>query len=142
MLDNPDLIMNRDLLVANLPDFTIEDLDMAQYFGGEDARNGSDAARWRQLWDFCLTFAGYDYFGGDDDAAPRLAKFATAMKGILEETGSLPPLTLSQLRACLYLEQRRLKWSFEGIERYPVDHARFVDQLLDAIRMRLLPASR
>lgn len=75
------------------------------------------AAGWEAIGDFARTFDGYEYWGSFD----RCAEIANAQRGE----------TLTELRTCLFFEQRR--WHHFG--DYPNDDAmRYVRGIIECIR--------
>ena len=82
------------------------------------------------MGEFALTFNGYEVIGQKDcgTLANRVKKEFSA------STTSLQGLSLTQLRSCLFFEQRR----FQHFGEEPVgDNRVFVNALLDAIRQKL-----
>lgn len=73
---------------------------------------------------FALSFDGYAYWG--EQCGDRAERAVAAFR----QTGELPA-TLSALRACLFYEQGRLRWT-----RVPPDEewTTWIQALLDAIR--------
>jgi len=59
-------------------------------------------AEWWQIWEFALTFDGYDHWGSFDEAADIGNRGAAAYA----EYQDLPE-SLTELRTCLFFEQRR-----------------------------------
>jgi hypothetical protein len=88
-------------------------------------------ALWPEIFTFALTFDGYVALGGNGPCAD----LANGTEQQYLRTGSLPPdLDLTQLRSCLFFEQRR--WHHFGDT--PHDEARrYFGALLDAIRERV-----
>jgi hypothetical protein len=73
---------------------------------------------------FALSFDGYAHWG--DRCGPRAQAAAAAFR----ERGILPS-TVSDLRACLFYEQQRWRWT----DHQPDDHAvAYLQALLDALR--------
>jgi hypothetical protein len=90
------------------------------------------------LWAFALSFDGYKYFGGDDDAPSRLGQFAESVERAYLAYDSLPALAeIGMLRACLFYEQRN--WCKWGKVMSPMRESdvRYFAALADAIRARL-----
>jgi hypothetical protein len=79
---------------------------------------------------FALKFDGYSEKGGFD----QCAAFAEKTRTRWESSGALPS-DLSDLRAALYFEQRRWRWSEE--EPFTEGEWRYWHALVDAIRERL-----
>src|SRR5688572_5778409 len=79
-------------------------------------------SRWdERLIRFALSFDGYEYVANQPGNVPvsRLARFAHPAVRVFAATSSLPDsLSLSDLRACLFWEQRRDRhaetWEIEG----------------------------
>ena len=90
------------------------------------------------LWTFALTFDGYRYFGGDDEAIGRLGAFADSVQRAWVTEGQIPALgEIGMLRACLFYEQRNwCKWGKVMTEMTRTD-VRYFLALVDAIRTRL-----
>lgn len=82
---------------------------------------------WRNFDSFALTFDGYDYWHGKGRDPGTIANRAWAT---YRETGDLPQ-SLTELRTCLFFEQRRLHHWGTGPEK---DHAKYLIALLEAIR--------
>jgi hypothetical protein len=86
----------------------------------------SPAAEWRQIGKFALTFNGYDSWGSFDKCAEIGNHWAKAHA----ERQALPD-SLTDLRTCLFFEQRR--WRHYGWE--PDEQAmRYIRDLVEAIR--------
>jgi hypothetical protein len=83
----------------------------------------------RSVVEFALTFDGYSYYGG----FAACADICNAAGRNYFADGSLPR-SLSDLRACLFFEQRR--WHHYG-EAPDAEARRYIGALLDAIRDRI-----
>ena len=90
-------------------------------------------APWSAIFEFALTFDGYNALGGNGPCGD----FANETEAHYLKTGSLPSdLDLTRLRSCLFFEQRR--WRHFG--EIPHDEAReYFGALLDAIRNQARP---
>jgi hypothetical protein len=100
-------ISNRELRVADIP--------------------APDAEFWGAIDRFALTFDGYAQHPDD------CGDVANAAAARYSECGDLPA-SLSELRTCLFFEQRR--WRHFG-EDPDADALRYVYALLDAIRIKV-----
>lgn len=87
-----------------------------------------------QLVRFALSFDGYEYVARPETkAVVALAAFARPVAAAFVDQGSLPPdLTLSALRACLFWQQRRSRYS-DSLALSGVELA-YIRALLDAIQ--------
>jgi hypothetical protein len=83
----------------------------------------------RSLVEFALTFDGYSHYGGFE----ACADICNADGRSYFADGSLPR-SMSELRACLFFEQRR--WHHCG-EAPDAEAKRYMGVLLDAIRDRI-----
>ena len=91
----------------------------------------SPGAEWWQIWEFALAFDGYDQCGSFDECADIGNRWAAAYardKSLSE--------SLTELRTCLFFEQRR--WHHFGDDPDEAS-ARYIRDLLDEIRRRVLP---
>jgi hypothetical protein len=87
-------------------------------------------ADWMQIGEFALTFDGYSHWGSFDQCAEVGNRWA---KSYAEEQ-TLPD-SLTDLRTCLFFEQRR--WRHYGWE--PDEQAmRYIRALVEAIRDKVL----
>ena len=84
-----------------------------------DIPNRYDSYFWNQGWrDFALTFDGYVYVGGD--AMTNLLKlYQPIVEHFLKEKSMPVGLTLSELRACLFMAQRLWRGN-DDIEYLPL----------------------
>ena len=129
------LIPNAELQVTDLPAFSVSSLDPEGFTQHQIAVGGS-GREWKELWDFALTFDGYQYFGDDEEAAPRLDAFARSISDAFANAGELPAIDLALLRACLFYEQRA--WCKQSMEvRCPPELAVYLGALLHAIRTNI-----
>lgn len=89
----------------------------------------TDAKYWGVIDRFALSFDGYTYWGSFD-------KCGEIANGALEgwkDNGTLPD-SLSQLRTCLFFEQRR----WRHFDRHPDSSTMaYIRALLDAIRTKV-----
>ena len=98
------LVPNSALTHGQIPDIDVRVLDGDAWLG-----DGPHGERWARLWVFALTFDGFRYFGGDDDAVVgRLGAFDESIRSAYDTDGELPKIDLALLRACLFYEQRLL----------------------------------
>jgi hypothetical protein len=90
------------------------------------------------LWAFALTFDGYTYFGGDEEATSRLGEFAESVRRAYVRDGRVPALgEIGLLRACLFYEQRNwCKWG-KVLAEITREDAQYFVSLAEAIRARL-----
>jgi len=87
-------------------------------------------AQWWQIWEFALTFDGYDHWGSFD----KCAEIANCWAASYAQQQALPE-SLTELRTCLFFEQRR--WHHFG--RDPDEAStRYIWDLLEDIRRRVL----
>ncbi len=123
----PQPILTKDLLAPNVPSVRPD-----QLYGNDHQ------AQPQPLWTFALTFDGYKYFGGDEDAGERLGSFARSVERSYLGTGQLPRVgEIGMLRACLFFEQRQwCKWGKVDMQMERKD-ALYLAALTDAIRERL-----
>ena len=87
---------------------------------------GPGAPWYPTIVDFALTFYGYDLMGAD-----HLADFARLRFARWKRDGSLPS-DLSELRACLFWEQRWVRHSFT--EEPTDEDLAYAHELIEAIR--------
>ena len=87
-------------------------------------------AAWWQITPFALTFDGYDHWGSSDQCAEIGNRWAAAFA----ERQALPG-SLTELRTCLFFEQRR--WHHFG-ETPDGESLVYIRTLLEAIRRRVL----
>lgn len=108
----PGAILNADLRLTHIPP--------------------PDAPYHPAISSFALTFDGYAYAG----SGATLSALVERARSVFSRSGKLPEdLSLSEVRACLFLEQR----SWRHIGELPDKAAmRYIHALLEAIRM-LLP---
>jgi hypothetical protein len=101
----PDEIVNADLTAARIP---------------------SVHAEYKTIAEFALTFDGYARF-------EKVADFSNnTLARYQADRDSLKKLTLTELRACLFYEQRR----FRHIDEEPENGDReYMNELLDAMRI-------
>ena len=91
----------------------------------------SSTAKWSPTVEtFALTFNGYRSIG--DEECGRLAN--RVKDEFMKRGNSLPPLNLTELRACLFYEQRR--YHHFGTEPEGEDRD-YINELLDAIKEAL-----
>ena len=127
----PQLIRNADLRLSDVPDAHVPGLDPVGFTEVPDGGKSGD--EWADIWNFALTFDGYTYFGGDQEALPRLQDFAESVSAAFRKDGQLPAIDLALLRACLFFEQRR--WCKHSMEpSCSPELASYLDALLRAIR--------
>lgn len=109
-----------------MPDISNEDLLLS------DIPSHDDENIWLSLWrDFALTFDGYDY--ASRSGMGDLLNFAEPVYSFFVNHKTLPAeLTLSELRACLFMNQRMWRGSDEG--RLNLDAKAFIISLLEEIR--------
>ena len=89
----------------------------------------SPDADWHQVCRFALTFNGYDHWGSFGDCAEIGDRWAEAYAN----RQALPD-SLTDLRTCLFFEQRR--WRHYGWD--PDEQAmRYIRALVDAIRLQV-----
>lgn len=89
---------------------------------------GPDAS-WYEIARFALTFDGYGYWG----SFGRCAEIGNSGLKSFAHDRSLPP-SLTELRTCLFFEQRR--WHHFGDE--PDDHTMvYIRALMEAIRAKV-----
>lgn len=87
---------------------------------------------WPAIEQFALTFKGYDWAGSFE----KCADLANSTRSTYDSSPDrrLPRLTLDELRACLYFEQRRCRHS----DYFPEgEDMLYVRALLEGIRERL-----
>lgn len=89
---------------------------------------GPDAPWHPTIAEFALTFDGYEAMGN------RLSKYAERRFEKWKMDGSLPR-DLFHLRACLFMEQRSVRWAFD--ERPTDDQLAYARALIAAIRIRV-----
>lgn len=70
---------------------------------------------------FALSYDGCDHFGGDVGA---LRERANAIRRTYKEEGVLPD-DLGELRACLYIEQRRYRFTWIDVELERIAEGRY-----------------
>jgi len=85
-----------------------------------------EGADWSEIGEFALTFDGYEAFGSFD----RCAEIANARKHY----------TLSELRACLFFEQRR--WRHFGEDPEEEGEMDYIRELVRAIRQKVTAEER
>ena len=87
-------------------------------------------ADWDDIGCFALSFNGYDYWGSSKKCSDIANKYRT----IYNEEEGVFPSTLTELRTCLFFEQRRFRFT-EGasIEKY-LDYMR---KIIEAIRKKV-----
>jgi hypothetical protein len=102
-----------------------------------------DIPKLTKRWDdplirFALSFDAYEYTANQPGKGPvsRLAAFARPVVQVFAQEGSLPEsLSMSDLRACLFWEQRRDRhagtWEIEGKQ------VAYISALLNAIRVAI-----
>jgi hypothetical protein len=84
-------------------------------------------AKWEDIWQFALTFNGYKY-------SDRCADIANKAHSKYDESKQLPD-DLSDLRSCLFFEQRR--WRHFGEK--PNEQAMvYIHALIESIRRQVL----
>ena len=103
-----DQISNRDLTEQDLPP--------------------PEAQRW-QIWEFALTFDGYDHWGSFD----RCAEIGNRSAASYAQQQALPE-SLTELRTCLFFEQRR--WHHFGDDPDD-DSMRYIWALIESIRSKV-----
>jgi hypothetical protein len=82
-------------------------------------------ADWRKIEKFALSYNGYESYGED------CGKFANEARHEYESTSKLRDrLTLSELRTCLFFEQRRYRWFAENPTAKDIP---YINNLLEAI---------
>ncbi len=104
----PDAIPNAELRAADVPASTSD---------------------WNEIWNFALTVNGYQHFPGH--------KFAFANdvgRKYKEGAIDLSGLSLSELRGCLFFEQRRYRWLGQDPTAEVMD---YIHALLGAIRAKI-----
>lgn len=91
-------------------------------------------ATWWEINQFALTFDGYSHWGSFD----ACAELANAAAQDFAERGLLPD-SLTELRACLFFEQRR----WRHFDEHPDEKAmRYLRGIVAAIREKVLADSR
>jgi len=92
----------------------------------------SQEATWPAIEEFALTFKGYDWAG----SLEKCADLANSTRRTYDHSPErrLPKLTLDELRACLYFEQRRSHHSDYVPEG---EDLVYVKALLESIRREL-----
>jgi hypothetical protein len=103
----PRQIPNRELTLRDIP--------------------GPDADYYRVISEFALTFNGYDYY---PDTCEDIANRAIERFG---DCGAVPD-SLSELRACLFYEQRRWRHFSGDLDSEALAYTR---ALVDAIRVKV-----
>ena len=107
----PDQLPNEDLTVSAVPPVT---------------------ASWQSIVGFALTIDGYKAIGGKECA--QLAN--SAKSEFSKNAESVGALSLTELRVCLFFEQRR----FNHFGHEPRDTDRiFINTLIEAIRTKISP---
>lgn len=86
---------------------------------------GPDAPWYPTIAEFALTFDGYEAMGN------RLFSYAGRRFEKWRQDGSLPG-DLRHLRSCLFVEQRRVKWSIP--EQPEAEQLAYARALIEAIR--------
>jgi hypothetical protein len=86
-----------------------------------------DADYYGVISEFALTFNGYDYY---PDTCADIANRAIERHG---DCGAVPD-SLSELRACLFYEQRRWRHLDEDLD---VEAIKYIHALVDAIRAKV-----
>jgi hypothetical protein len=85
-------------------------------------------SRWHRIQEFALSFNGYQF-------TDRCGELANATASDFWRTGALPnSLTLDELRACLFYEQRR--WRHFGEQPGP-EEMNYIYRLIEAIREKV-----
>lgn len=87
---------------------------------------GPDAPWHPTIAEFALTFDGYEAMGN------RLVKYAERRFEKWQSDGSLPR-DMFHLRACLFMEQRSVRWAFD--EQPTGDQLAYAHALVAKIRM-------
>jgi hypothetical protein len=87
-------------------------------------------ADWWQIWEFALTFDGYDHWGSFDQCADIGNRWAA-----LYAEQQVLPESLTELRTCLFFEQRR--WHHFG-DNPDEESEEYIRALLEGIRRRVL----
>ena len=89
----------------------------------------SPKAEWRQIGKFALTFNGYEHWGSFE----KCGEIGNRWEKVYTEGQTLPG-SLTDLRTCLFFEQRR--WRHFGWE--PDEEAmRYIRALVEAIRCKV-----
>jgi len=92
-------------LLVKPPNFKLDQLDPGDYLEGTAGRSGAD---WQTVWEYAQSFDGYRYFGADHDAPQRLFDFNLSVREAFHANRELPALPADLIRACLFMEHRRL----------------------------------
>lgn len=87
-------------------------------------------ASWEEIGKFALTFDGYAKGSGYG----RASELANAVQARFQEGGGLDALSLSDVRTCLFFEQRRYRHFGSDPEGDDLD---YVHELVEAIRKRV-----
>jgi hypothetical protein len=87
-------------------------------------------AEWWRIAEFSLTFEGYDYWGSFD----KCADIANRWAALYAEQQVLPE-SLTELRTCLFFEQRR--WHHFGDDP-DEESEEYIRALLEGIRRKVL----
>ena len=90
----------------------------------------SPDADWWQIWEFALAFDGYGHWGSFDECADLGNRWAAAYA-----RNKALPESLTELRTCLFFEQRR--WHHFGDDPHETAE-RYIRDLLAEIRRRVL----
>lgn len=84
---------------------------------------------WRNIERFALSYNGYEHYGEE------CGEFANKVRHEYESTTKLRDrLTLSELRTCLFFEQRRYRWAAEDPTAKDMP---YISELLTAIAVAL-----
>jgi hypothetical protein len=86
-------------------------------------------APWREISAFAFSFHAYEYWG-DRSGFPGFANHATKL---FREHSTLP-VTLSELRSCLFFEQRRKVHQSEELGE---EKMKYIHALVEAIREKV-----
>jgi hypothetical protein len=85
-------------------------------------------ADWDDIVPFALSFNGYEYCG----STGKCIGIANKHSENYEKDGVLPS-TLTELRTCLFAEQRRVKWTTVNM----AIHLNYMRNIIEAIRKKV-----